>query len=377
MHQPTDSQDINRRVLTISTVLIAFIMGAAALHWLRPVMIPFILALFFAYLLAPIIDWIEQRGVNRWLAIFVVFFVDLIGFILFFGLVSSSFKELSEDFPVHLERFKRFMDYSIDFFNKNGVNVGIDTLKQHIFELPFTKIVMGMTNTILKLLSNTFLILIFMVYLLMKPNPKPREGSIRAEIDHRIKRYIIIKVSLSAVTGILVALILSALRVDLAIFFGLMAFVLNFIPSVGSIIATLLPLPIVLLDPNLSIWMGLLAFFLPGAVQLTIGNVIEPKLQGDSLELHPITILLALIFWGMLWGIPGMFLAMPVTAVLRVFLDQLDLTRPAARLMAGHLGQAPVIAPPPAAPVTPPAAPPPLAAPDKRSSAQGRKKKRR
>ncbi|MBU1433250.1 AI-2E family transporter, partial [Myxococcota bacterium] len=192
-----------------------------------------------------------------------------------------------------------------------------------------------------------------------------------------IKRYIIIKVSLSAVTGILVALILSALRVDLAIFFGLMAFVLNFIPSVGSIIATLLPLPIVLLDPNLSIWMGLLAFFLPGAVQLTIGNVIEPKLQGDSLELHPITILLALIFWGMLWGIPGMFLAMPVTAVLRVFLDQLDLTRPAARLMAGHLGQAPVIAPPPAAPVTPPAAPPPLAAPDKRSSAQGRKKKRR
>ncbi|MBU1431827.1 AI-2E family transporter, partial [Myxococcota bacterium] len=231
MHQPTDSQDINRRVLTISTVLIAFIMGAAALHWLRPVMIPFILALFFAYLLAPIIDWIEQRGVNRWLAIFVVFFVDLIGFILFFGLVSSSFKELSEDFPVHLERFKRFMDYSIDFFNKNGVNVGIDTLKQHIFELPFTKIVMGMTNTILKLLSNTFLILIFMVYLLMKPNPKPREGSIRAEIDHRIKRYIIIKVSLSAVTGILVALILSALRVDLAIFFGLMAFVLNFIPS--------------------------------------------------------------------------------------------------------------------------------------------------
>ena len=73
------------------------------------------------------------------------------------------------------------------------------------------------------------------------------------------------------------------------------------------------------------------------AVQMIIGNVVEPKLLGDSLELHPITVLLSLIFWGMLWGLPGMLLAAPITAVLKILLESLDLTKPVANLLAGHL----------------------------------------
>ena len=150
----------------------------------------------------------------------------------------------------------------------------------------------------------------------------------RQDIDQRIKRYLLIKVGLSAVTGILVGGCLAVLGVELALVFGVLAFVLNFIPSVGSIIATLLPLPLVLVNPEHGTLTIALAMALPGLVQLVVGNIIEPKMMGDSLELHPITILLALIFWGMLWGIPGMLLAAPMTAVLRILLSALEITRP-------------------------------------------------
>ena len=141
-------------------------------------------------------------------------------------------------------------------------------------------------------------------------------------------------------TGFLVGLILYLLGVDLALVFGFLAFLLNFIPSIGSIIATLLPLPIILVSPDASWTIAVLAIALPGTVQLVIGNIITPKVLGDSLDLHPIVILMALIFWGVLWGIVGMLLATPMTAVLKILLERYELTRPVARVMAGRLGGA-------------------------------------
>jgi len=127
------------------------------------------------------------------------------------------------------------------------------------------------------------------------------------------------------------------LGVDLALMFGLLAFLLNFIPNIGSIIATLLPLPMVLVQSDATALSITLAVAVPGAVQLTVGNVIEPKLIGDALELHPVTVLLALILWGMLWGGVGMVLAAPLTAIIKILLDGTERTRPIARLLAGDL----------------------------------------
>ena len=99
----------------------------------------------------------------------------------------------------------------------------------------------------------------------------------------------------------------------------------------------LLPIPLVLVDPNFSLASLVMVVALPGAVQMIIGNVVEPKLLGDSLELHPITVLLSLIFWGMLWGLPGMLLAAPITAVLKILLESLELTKPVAKLLEGNI----------------------------------------
>jgi AI-2 transport protein TqsA len=137
-------------------------------------------------------------------------------------------------------------------------------------------------------------------------------------------------------TGIGVWLILTLLGVEMALVFGLFAFLLNFVPNVGSLVATLMPLPIVLLG-DYSTSVQVLAIILPGGVQFMVGNWLEPKLLGDSMDLHPVTILLALIFWGMVWGLVGALLATPLTAIVRILLDKEEITRPVAELMAGRL----------------------------------------
>jgi AI-2 transport protein TqsA len=194
------------------------------------------------------------------------------------------------------------------------------------------------------------LVLILVAFLLRGGSTAPQtRDPIWREIEAKIERYLVTQVTISAATGTLVGLILYVLGVDLALVFGFLAFLLNFIPSVGSIIATLLPLPIILISPESSWTIAILALALPGTVQLLIGNVVGPAVMGESLDLHPIAILLALIFWGVLWGVVGMLLATPITAVLKIMLERYELTRPVARLMAGRLGEMVVIEKPAAA----------------------------
>jgi AI-2 transport protein TqsA len=119
--------------------------------------------------------------------------------------------------------------------------------------------------------------------------------------------------------------------------FGFLAFLLNFIPTVGSIIATLLPLPVVLLSPELSVTTKILALAVPAALQIVLGNAIQPKVLGNALDLHPIVILISLIFWSMIWGVAGAFLATPMTAVLRIVLERIPATKPLSEILAGRL----------------------------------------
>ena len=137
----------------------------------------------------------------------------------------------------------------------------------------------------------------------------------------------------SAGTGILVGLTLFFLGIQPAGFFGLAAFILNFIPTIGSVIATLLPLPVIFLNPEVSHTVAILAIVLPTCIQMLIGNIIEPKIMSDALGIDsPITILVALIFWGMLWGVLGMILAVPLTAILKMLILRFKLHEPFKQL---------------------------------------------
>jgi len=190
--------------------------------------------------------------------------------------------------------------------------------------------------TLLNLISSTVLTSIFVGFMLAGRDPYKVSKGIYAEIDRNVRKYIATKFFISAITGLMVWGCLAMIGMQFASMFGLIAFCLNFIPSIGSIIATLLPIPIAIVQFD-SVWMITLAIVLPGAVQMTMGNVIEPKIMGDGLQLHPATILLALAFFGMLWGPVGMLLAAPITASVRIVLMRFKTTEPIGRLMAGVL----------------------------------------
>lgn len=121
----------------------------------------------------------------------------------------------------------------------------------------------------------------------------------------QVKRYIGFKMLLSVAVGLMSGLALMVLKVDLALVFGLLAFLLNFIPNVGGVLSTLLPMPVVVFDPSKSLGDILLTFLIPATVHGIVGNVIEPRVLGGAMELHPIVVLLSLMLWGSLWGVVG------------------------------------------------------------------------
>jgi AI-2 transport protein TqsA len=179
------------------------------------------------------------------------------------------------------------------------------------------------------------------VFLLVGRNPHHRRSDIYAEIETTIRGYMSTMTVLAAVTGLLVGLVLWAFGLHMAWLFGLLVFVLSFIPNVGPIIATLLPVPVAVTqfhDP----WMVLAVVAVPGAIHMAIGNFVAPKLMGRGLELHPVTVLLALAFWGLLWGVVGMVLAVPIVAMLRIVLGKFNTTRSLASLLSGRLPGTPV-----------------------------------
>lgn len=199
-------------------------------------------------------------------------------------------------------------------------------------------ILRGSISTLQTFFSFSVLVLLFCIFILMGRNPLVKvKNEIYNEVEFSIQRYLNIKFFISFITGVSVYIVFLCLGTPMAFTFGVLAFSLNFIPSIGSIIATILPIPILLLTMDISHTGLFIAFFVPCLIQIFFGNFLDPKMQGEGLRLHPVTILLALGYFGVVWGIFGMLLAAPLTAVLRVILLEFQMTRWIAQLMGGEM----------------------------------------
>jgi AI-2 transport protein TqsA len=338
---PLTLKDREQRIQTICLMVLSAILGAAALFWLRPILIPFILALLFSLALAPLVEsQMRHLRMPNFLAVLSSMLILSVVMMLIGGLVSSSLSQLSQNSEAYQHQIGVLVSDLREAipFEKLGLDEADFDLAS-LSAVPSKtvgRLLVGPTNAILDLVSLGFVVLIFPFFLLAgsTANPTPKEG-VRGEIESRIKSYILAQGLLSAATGLLVGVILVLLGVDLALVFGLFAFLLNFIPNVGSIIAILLPLPVVLVSPDIGTSQAILAIALPAVVQIVIGNVIAPKVLGEAVDLNPVVILLALMFWGALWGIVGMLLATPITSILKILMSRFDVTAPLARALSG------------------------------------------
>ena len=332
-----DLHDEQSWLNTASLMVLAAVALAVALIYTRQVMVPFVLAFFITYLVSPIVDFLQSRlRVPRALSVLAALLVVLAILTLLALLITTSVRGLTESADIYRERLASLAQAFLSVVDRFGMDLSQDQILAGIRELPVLNVVRQTAGGVLGLVSNGVLVIIFVIYLLVGRRPHEIRTGFYAEADQKIRRYLVTKVATSATTGILVGIILTLFGLDLALVFGVLAFFLNFIPSVGSIISTLLPLPLAMVQFESS-WMIAGVFLVPGAVQMTIGNIIEPLIMGEGLELHPVTILLALVFWGLIWGVVGMFLAAPITAVLRIVLDRFETTRPIAGLLAGRL----------------------------------------
>ncbi len=325
------------RIRTVCLLVLTAIALGAALNWLAPVMIPFVLSIFVATALARMIG-----ALQRWLHLpraLATTIIVLGGLVILAGvgaLIATSITQLTENHVAYQAQLESVMGRLTPLLGRFGLEVGS--------LLPSMPTVAGWmistSNALATVVSEGLVVMIFVVFLLAGRGELPATG-VWADIETRIQRYLLTKTALSAFVGVMTGVILAILGVDLAMVFGVFAFLLNFIPNIGPFVATLLPLPIVLMAPQMSTTSAVLAIALPALMHFSLGNVVEPKLMGVSLDLDPVVVLVTLIFWGMIWGFVGLLLATPITAVVKILLERNELTRPVADALAGRVGRQP------------------------------------
>jgi AI-2 transport protein TqsA len=329
-------QDEDTWLTTGSLVVLAAVALAVVLMYTRVVMIPFVLAVFIIALVSPVLDLqVIRLKFPRPVAVVVTLLIVAVIIALLCLLIAQAVQTIIDTARPYADSFVSLAKQVFPKLNEWGI------------ELDQKKILSDLANRIPALVTNTlgsvfgfastvFFVLIFVMFLLAGRNPHVVRSGVYADIDRKVRRYIATKAVVSTVTGLLVWAALAAIRLELAGVFGIFAFLLNFIPSVGSVISTLLPIPIAVAQFQSPLPI-VYVIVVPGTIQMLIGNVLEPKFMGEGLNLHPVIILLALSFWGLLWGIAGMFLAVPMTAIVRIILVQFDTLKPLGNLLAGEL----------------------------------------
>ncbi len=334
-----DSEQQERHTQTICLLILSAAVIAYALWLLRSVMIPFVLATFFAFGLSPLITF-QRRYLlfPRPLAVLATMIFGCVVLVFLGWVISTPVSQLAANPDLYQSQLNQLLEKTIIILE----DYGFDPVKTvNSLALPLEKVsslLTGTTKAIVDLLGQGSLVLVFLIFMLLGSTARAQPSAgVLGEVETRIKRYIVAKAIVSAATGGLVGFVLAMLGVELALVFGLFAFLLNFVPTLGSLVATLLPLPVVLVSPDSSLTTVVLAIALPTVIQLVMGTFVEPKIMGGSLDLHPVTVLLALIVWGMLWGIVGMLLAVPLTAVMKFLFERMEHTAPLAELLAGRL----------------------------------------
>jgi AI-2 transport protein TqsA len=329
-------------VRTTSLLVLAVLACGAVLSWLRPAVVPFLVALALYYVLSPISSWLVRRyQVSNGWGVLGAGLIGLSVVAAMGGLVWACLSQVTRDIAAFEQRLAEMSSEpaTARLLQWIGFERDPSTGKIVLMTAEQTRqLVQAGIGWLKWLATDTFLVLVFLLFMLLGSSERVTvAGGLPEEVAVRVRRYLIEMFAFSVLTGVLVGGILGLLGVKFWLSFGFLAFVLNFIPTIGPITATLLPLPVVLLDPELPLVVQVLAFALPATVQVVVGNVIQPRFQSRTQGVHPVVTMLALIVFGMLWGAVGAVLAVPIAAVLKITFERIPGGVILAKLMAGNL----------------------------------------
>lgn len=220
-------------------------------------------------------------------------------------------------------------------------------LESFIGEFDFSVVLGGILSSLSDLLGNAFMIALYLLFILLeetlfkkkiraiytsKDRYKEMMGTFK-RISDSISRYIALKTLVSIMTGVLSYIALAIIGIDSPLFWAFLIFILNYIPTIGSLIGTIFPAVIALLQFG-DINHAILVLAIVGVIQVVIGNIVEPKMMGNSLNVSSFVVILALSFWGAIWGITGMVLSVPITVILVILFGQFESTKNIAILLS-------------------------------------------
>ena len=338
------------RVQTICLATLTVVAVTFSIYWLRPVLVPLVVALFVVTGISPVLKTLEHGlGVNRLVAAVLTFLAGVVALVIFGISIWVSMVDLSSNSDAYRQRVRDI----VDRLERNAVMILPFAQADQTSSAPATANrtddpsdfvdtfvrdgISIVSQAFLSLVTTSVVVLIYVFFLLIGAPTVGYDSPTYREINHQVRSYLALKTIISVFTGLAFGLALRLFGVPMAFTFGVLAFLLNFVPNIGPLVASLLPIPLIILDPTGSVGWMVAAILVTCGIQAISGNIVEPKIMGNSSDLHPVTVLVALMFWGMMWGVIGMFLATPITAALKIMLERIESTQPIANLMAGRL----------------------------------------
>ncbi|MEM6792360.1 MAG: AI-2E family transporter [Acidobacteriota bacterium] len=354
---PKEIRQRGARFLFISASLVIVIAG---LREIRPIALPLLIAIFLVVLSSPVFSWLAAR-LPVFFAVLSTVLTNLAVLVVMGLMVGGSVRAFTESLPDYQQRFEDRAGSAVQWLEDFGVDVSqFDWLQSRTEDLPspledesdpvigfdaFLEVVSSTLLGIAGLLTRSLLVLLLMVFLLFESRHLPRKLEIAlgwspaamrrmttAKLE--VQRYLIYKTLISLGTGVAAGLWVALLGVNFPVLWGLIAFLLNYIPSLGSIIASGPPLVLAWIDSGTATALVVVLGYL--VINITLGNFVEPHLMGRRLGISTLVVFLSLVFWGWMWGPVGMLLSVPLTMILRIAAENTEDLRWVAQLIAAN-----------------------------------------
>ncbi|NOQ79990.1 MAG: AI-2E family transporter [Gammaproteobacteria bacterium] len=319
------------RAIMVSAALVIVIAG---MKYAAPLLVPFLLSAFIAVISFPLMSLLQQKGLPKGLALtLVMLLVVFIGVGLTF-LVGSSISDFSQTLPGYQQRITAEWGQLIRWLNEHGISVA-DSIK----EVADPAAALGLVSSILKgfgsVLTNSFLIILTVVFILIEaagftqkfislndtgsePSQSGEQMFSQVFVD-KLRSYMSMKTIISMATGVIIAVAMWLIGLDYPVLWGVLAFMLNFVPNIGSIIAAVPAVMLALVQLGFTSAVLVAAVYV--AVNVMIGSIIEPKYMGKGLGLSTLVVVVSLVFWGWVLGPVGMLLSVPLTITVKLALD--------------------------------------------------------
>jgi len=331
----------NQNVIVALLSVLALFAVCTVLTVAQSVILPLIIAWLLSYILGPVVTTLNRRRIPTALAVGVVLLL-LFGFcylggVLLYGRVVAFW-----------QAYPRYQESIMALLETSASRWDIPELLEGVNWWPKVGGYMAVTaDSLLSFSSKLVMVMVYLVFLLLgKPyfsyklkKAFPNEqgdklSTVLESISSQTGKYLFLQLIISLATGICVWGALAIIGVDFAVTWGAFAFFLNFIPIVGSMLASIPPIMVALVQPDGGgIGFALIVMLALFAIQMVIGNGIAPKITGDKLNLSPVVVLISLVFWGWMWGIVGALLSTPIAAAIKIVCENIEPLRPISMLM--------------------------------------------